>query len=253
MRMGVMRVVSASHYFHRIERDADGAWPVSLPSLDAATQAVTRERYRRIDRFVQLALLGAGTCVRDQMVRPDCGLYLASGIGPIGSNVQVQDAIQIDRKAPMPFSFVNTLGSSAAYHVAKDLGLAGEAVLVARAGGSFSAALRCAMTDIAEGVVTQVLIGAVEECILPADRQRALLRQGPEIAVAEGSHWVLLERGDAEGAAVPASALADATFDGYEARDAAELVSYVLARPFARFEIAPSRASRVEGWSLVGR
>ena len=94
------------------------------------------------------------------------------------------------------------------------------------------------MTDIAEGVVTQVLIGAVEECILPADRQRALLRQGPEIAVAEGSHWVLLERGDTEGAAVPASALADATFDGYEARDAAELVSYVLARPFARFGFA---------------
>ena len=31
---------------------------------------------------------------------------------------------------------------------------------------------------------------------------------GPEVAVAEGSHWVLLERGDAEGAAVPASALA---------------------------------------------
>lgn len=230
-----MRVVSASHYFHRIEPDADGEWPTTFPSLDAATQAVTRERYRRIDRFVQLALLGAGTCVREQVVRPDCGLYLASGIGPIGSNVQVQDAIQIDRKAPMPFSFVNTLGSSAAYHVAKDLGLAGEAVLVARAGGSFTAALRCAMTDIAAGVVTQVLIGAVEECILPADRQRALLRQGPTVAVAEGSHWMLLERGEVGGAPVSATALADATFNGYEARDAAECVAHVSARPQVRF------------------
>lgn len=125
----VMRCAAVSHYFHRLE----GAFP----PIDARLAAVTRERYRRIDRFVQLALMGASECARKHQLAPDCGLYLSSGVGPITSNVLVQEAIHRDSRMPMPFSFVNTLGSSACYHVAKELDLLGEAVLVARGSASF--------------------------------------------------------------------------------------------------------------------
>jgi hypothetical protein len=229
-----MRVLSSSHYYAPLA-DADG-----YVSLDEHVAAVTRERYRRIDRFVQLALFGAGTCAQAHAPLPTCGLYLSSGIGPIGSNVTVQDAIHRDHRVPMPFSFVNTLGSSACYHVAKDLGLTGESVLVARSGASFTAALASARADLALGIVSQVLVGAVEECMLPGDRHRALLRGDESMTIAEGSHWLLLGPDDVSGEQhedvdVEDTLVQDAMFDGYESGDAARLTAYIARHPEQHF------------------
>lgn len=225
----MMRCTAVSHYFHKLGED--------FPSLDARVNAITRERYRRIDRFVQLALLGAAECARSDVLKRDCGLYLSSGVGPIGSNVLVQDAIHRDSRMPMPFSFVNTLGSSACYHVVKELDITGEAVMVARGNASFTTALTCAYTDLASGVVSQVLVGAVEECVLPAERHIALLRLDPQTNVAEGSHWLLLERDGREGTDVNESMLADAQFDGYESRDAARIASFLTQHREQQFGI----------------
>ena len=236
----VMRCAAVSHYFHRLEGE--------FPSIDGRLAAVTRERYRRVDRFVQLTLMGAAECARKHLLARDCGLYLSSGVGPITSNVLVQDAIHRDSRMPMPFSFVNTLGSSACYHVAKELDLAGEAVMVARGGASFSAALTCAQADLESGIVSQVLVGAVEECVLPADRHRALLRMSPDVTVAEGTHWILLERYAGEIAAVEAARLDNPDFDGYESRDAARITSFVAGHDKAHFGIAmdgPGRSALV--------
>lgn len=225
-----MRCTAVSHYYQPL---AD-----TLPPLDARLSAVTRERYRRIDRFVQLTLLGAAACARQATLARDCGLYLSSGVGPLGSNVLVQDAIHRDSRMPMPFSFVNTLGSSACYHVVKELDLTSEAVMVARGGASFSTALLCAYADLASGIVSQVLVGAVEECVLPPERHRALLRFDDDVAVAEGSHWLLLELDANDGRPVPHGVLANAEFDGYESADAAQLTSYIAANSATSFGVA---------------
>lgn len=241
----MMRCTSVSHYYQRLEDD--------LPSIDGRLMAVTRERYRRIDRFVQLALMGAAECARKHTLRRDCGLYLSSGVGPIGSNVLVQDAIHRDSRMPMPFSFVNTLGSSACYHVVKELDIVGEAVMVARGSASFTTALTCAYADLVSGVVSQVLVGAVEECVLPGERHKALLRLDPSTAVAEGTHWLLLERWDASDSdIVPVSdaQLDNRDFDGYESRDAARIASYVAGHDKAQFGIAVNGPSNL---SLVAR
>ena len=79
-------IEAVSHLFHPL-RDGD-----ELPPLDARLAAVCREKYRRIDRFVQLALVGAGECVAGRALSPACGLYLSSSIGPIGSNAIVQQS-----------------------------------------------------------------------------------------------------------------------------------------------------------------
>jgi len=230
MTARVMRCAAVSHYFHRLEGE--------FPSIDGRLMAVTRERYRRIDRFVQLTLMGAAECARKHVLARDCGLYLSSGVGPITSNVLVQDAIHRDSRMPMPFGFVNTLGSSACYHVAKELDLAGEAVMVARGRASFSAALTCAQADLESGIVSQVLVGAVEECVLPADRHRALLRMGNEVTVAEGTHWILLERYEGENIAIQESRLDNPDFDGYESCDAARITSFVAGHDKTHFGIA---------------
>ena len=230
-------VEAASHLFHPL-RDGD-----ELPPLDARLAAVCREKYRRIDRFVQLALVGAGECVAGRAVQPACGLYLSSSIGPIGSNAIVQQSIHRDAKLPMPFNFVNTLGTSAGYHVAKHLDLTSEAIFVSRRGASFEAALACAVADLLSGVASQMLVAAVEECTVPLSRHRELLQLPPSCPLAEGSHWMLLARGDAPGRVVPEGELHDASFDGYESRGAARLTSFVQRHADQRFGLTWSLAA----------
>lgn len=234
----VMRCVSAGHYFHRLGE--------SFPSIEARVNAITRERYRRIDRFVQLSLLGAAECVNGRQLDASCALYLSSGVGPIGSNVLVQDAIHRDSRLPMPFNFVNTLGSSACYHLVKELNLTGEAVMVARGQESFTAALVSAYADLLSGVTEQILVGAVEECVLPGDRHRSLLRLDASAAVAEGSHWLLLERDHRDGTAVAESLLRDPQFDGYESRDAALITSLVSSHPEMEFGVRVSGPDSIQ-------
>lgn len=225
----MIRIVAASHFFHRPHDDEP------LTELDERVAAVTSEHYRRTDRFVQLALLGAGECAAGHELGSDCGLYMSSGVGPIGSNMLVQNAIQQAHQLPMPFNFVNTLGSSACYHVCKNLDITGEVALVARGGGSFSAALACAVADLISHVASRALVGAVEECIVPSARHRAVLRVGREITPAEGSHWLLIERGDASGAIVEDAQLDDSDYDGYDSRDASRLTGFLCRQPGTRF------------------
>jgi hypothetical protein len=185
-----MKLLSQSHYVHGV-REGE-----ALPSLEARLTPLCRERFRRIDRFIQLALLGSAECVQNQNLAPDCGLYISSGIGPVGNNIVVQETLWKQKKVPMPFNFVNTLGSSAGYYVAKNLGLSGQSLFISRRHGSLEAALQCAQVDLELGVLKQALVGVVEECTLPLKQHRQRLELEDGAAVAEGTEWLLLEKGE---------------------------------------------------------
>ncbi len=147
----------------------------------------------------------------------------------------------------MPFNFVNTLGSSAGYYVGKNLGLTGESTFVSRRGSAFAAALACAVADLSSGVASQALVGAIEECLLPPRRFSQLLALPGGRVTAEGSHWLLLAPSEDSGAAVPRETIETGEFDGYEARGAAELASFILRNPAQRMgsrsRTAPMRGS----------
>ncbi len=240
----MIAIQGAGHYFHVI-RDGE-----SLPSLESRLRAVCRERFRRVDRLIELALLGSGECVAGKTLALDCGLYISSGIGPIGSNVVVRDAVSRDGRLPMPFDFVNTLGSSAGYYVGKNLGLTGESIFVSRRASAFGAALACAAADIASGVVSQALVGAIEECVLPVARFRELVGLSADAVAAEGSHWLLLASDAEAKPPVTVEELDASEFDGYESRDAAALVSFVLRNPSARLGLSFTNggAARLESF-----
>lgn len=183
----MIRVTAASHYLHPV-RDGE-----ALPSLDAALQPLCREHFRRIDRFIQLALLGSAQCVAGRHIAPDCGLYLGSGLGPMGNNIDTQQQLIRDRLIPKPFNFINTLGNSAGYYVAKNLGLSGQNLFISRRRASFAAVLEAAWVDLECGATRQALLGVVEEVTLPLAEHRRRQDLPADIAVAEGSHWLLLE------------------------------------------------------------
>ena len=183
-----LKVVSAGHYLHIMQEGE------ALPDLAPALKQVCRERPRRVDRFIELALLGSGQCVAGRTLRPDCGIYLGSGFGPVGTNVAVQEQLFRDRECPKPFDFMNLLGASAGFHVAKNLGLAGPNLFISRRGASLEAAFASAQADMRLGIVSQALLGVVEEVTLPLVQHRQRHKLPADTPVAERSHWLLLEK-----------------------------------------------------------
>jgi len=184
----LIRVTSVGHVLNALQ---DG---VAAPSLDAELKQVCREHLRRIDRFIQLALLGSGRCAVGHTLATDCGLYLGSGLGPMSGIIATQQQLIHNHELPKPFDFINTLGNSAGYYVAKNLQLSGQNVFISRRGASLQALLAAALTDLDVGVVRQALVGVVEEATLPLAEHRRRQGLAADAAVAEGSHWLLLEK-----------------------------------------------------------
>jgi len=199
----MIRVVSTAQVSNPMQNGAP------LPSLAAELKQVCREHFRRVDRFIELAVLGSGRCAGGHMLDPDCGLYLGSGLGTMTSTILSQEQLLRDREVPTPFNFINTLGNSAGYYVAKNLRLTGQNLFISRRGASLPAALTAAWLDLELGVVRQALVGVVEEATLPLEEHRH--RQGlpADTAVAEGSHWLLLEKGAGSGRSFRAQHLTD--------------------------------------------
>ena len=183
------RILATGNYFQPLDDTQ------ALPPLATALAEVCRRRYRRLDRFVQLALLGTGRCARMHAPDARCGLYLGSSQGPLSSNIQVQQAVIAQDVLPTPFSFVNTLGSSAGFYVADNLGLQAHALCISRTHASLEATMATALVDLETGVVDQALVGLVEEAAPPFDAHRRRLGVAPDRTLAEGSHWWLLQRG----------------------------------------------------------
>ncbi|HSC47122.1 MAG TPA: beta-ketoacyl synthase N-terminal-like domain-containing protein, partial [Gammaproteobacteria bacterium] len=189
----MIRVLSTGAYLQPL---SDGE---PLPALKEALHKAGSQAFRRVDRFIQLALLGSARCAAGRSLRTDCGVYLGSGYGPLGENIATQEQLIREREIPMPFDFINTLGNTAGFHVAKNFALQSPNVFVSRRGASFEAVLAAAFADLTLGVVTQALVGIVEEATLPLAEHRRRLGLVDGVPLAEGSHWLLLEAG-ADGA-----------------------------------------------------
>jgi len=173
-------------------------------ALGAAREAVThedlrplladvcRERFRRIDRFTQLALLGSARCVQGRELPANTGLYISSGFGSIANTINVQQQIFVEYRVPKPLNFINTLSNSAGYYVARNLGLQARNQFVGRDVAPLEAALQLAMLDLELGNVEQALVGVVDEVSLPLDEHARRLGVDADVVLAEGSHWFLL-------------------------------------------------------------
>lgn len=180
----------------RIRAAAGLGWRIdgALPSLRDAVKEATGVSLRRVNRPIQLALIGAVRCARDVALEPACGLYLASGQGALQDSVDVFTQMFVDGQAPKPISFVNTLSNTSCFYVAKTLGLSGPNQFVSSSALPFESALSLALLDLARGRIAQALVGGVDECVLPLADHRKRLRTPDDAPLGEGSHWLCLER-----------------------------------------------------------
>jgi hypothetical protein len=166
----------------------------SLPELKDLVVDAVGQPMRRISRFIQLALIGAGRCTRGTQLPKDTAVYLASGRGDLEITIDVMTHVFRDGQAPKPLSFVNTVSNSAAFYVAKSLQLESRSAFVSSRYLAFEDALQLALIDFQLGVTNSALIGAVDNTVLPLDAHRERLELDVNTPLADGSHWLWFTR-----------------------------------------------------------
>ncbi|MBI1358769.1 MAG: hypothetical protein GC155_00625 [Alphaproteobacteria bacterium] len=169
----------------------------ALPELGPLVKQTLGAQVRRVGRFVQLALIGAARCVGQRQLPATTGVYLTSGRGDMEVTADVMEQLFRDGQAPRPLSFINTVSNSACFYIAKQFGLRGRSAFVCNRYFSFESALQLAMLDMEAGVSTSALVGSTDIVLAPLDVHRKRLRLAEGTPVAEGSHWLWLEAGDA--------------------------------------------------------
>ncbi len=182
----MLDVLSLGDYYAPINDEA------GLPDLRSEVNAICGERFRRIDRFIQLCLLGAARCTQTVELDESTGLYIGSRFAAICNTIKVQQQMFVNGQIPKPANFINTLSNSAGYYVARNLKLEGKNIFVSRANASLEAALALARLDLENGTIKQALIGVVDEGG-PVQVHHCQRMGIPEdTALAEGSHWFLV-------------------------------------------------------------
>ncbi len=184
----MFEVLASGQYYAAIAGGGAG----ELEDLKPLLAEVCRQRFRRIDRFTQLALLGSARCIGDRELPAATGLYISSGYGSIANTVKVQRQIMVDSGVPKPADFINTLSNSAGFYVARNLGLQSRNQFVGRDEAPLEAALQIATLDLAVGNVEQALVGVVDEIATPVEEHARRLGVAATVPLAEGSHWFLL-------------------------------------------------------------
>lgn len=185
----MFELLATGEYYANLGTASDA---IVLEDLRPLLAGVCRERFRRIDRFTQLSLIGSGRCTQGIELPASTGLYISSGFGSIANTATVQQQIFVDRRVPKPLNFINTLSNSAGYYVARNLDLHSRNQFVGRDAAPTEAALQLATLDLALGNVECALVGVVDEASAPFEEHAQRLGVGNDVALAEGSHWFLL-------------------------------------------------------------
>jgi hypothetical protein len=166
------------------------------PPLKFLMQEAAGTPVRRVGRFVQLALIGAKRCVGGRALPTTTATYFTSARGDLGVTLDVLVHMCRDGQSPSPFAFINTVGNSACFHVAKCFGLSGRSQFVTSRYAPLEAALRLAALDMAEGGVTMALCGSTDICTSPLAEHRERIGVPADTPLGEASHWLLLAAGD---------------------------------------------------------
>jgi hypothetical protein len=162
----------------------------TLPDLKASMIEATGESVRRIGRFIQLALIGAGRCARGLGAPPQTAVYLSSGRGDLETTVDVMTALFRDGLTPKPLSFVNTVSNAACFYVARGLKLQGRSNFVCNRYFAFESVLQLALLDLGIGIVDSALVGSVDVAMTPLPEHRRRLQLSADTPIGEGSHWL---------------------------------------------------------------
>jgi hypothetical protein len=165
-----------------------GDGPVALgPLLEEATGG---QRFRRINRLIERALIGAQRCRHQDEVTWAEGqqIVIGSGQGNIADPTARLESVVGRGQPPMPFQFINLAGNMAGFYLAQSLGAESANTTVSQLEFPVEAALQVAAEEHYR--FGSVLVGAVDELAWPLEDHRVRLGCQGDAVVGEGSHWL---------------------------------------------------------------
>ncbi len=165
----------------------------TVPDLKAELKALSGKVYRRIDHFIQLAIIGAHKSAQGHTLSPDTAIFMTSGQGNIAVFDRVRDQRYIHKLLPKPVDFINLLSNSAGFYVASHLGLQGKNLFLAHQNFPVQMTMLAAQNDLKLGKQKCVLVGGVDEWISKQDLSKKLLGVDETTVLGEGSNWMLLD------------------------------------------------------------
>lgn len=176
-------IVATGAYCENIDAD-------ELPVLRPLVKEASGRSVRRIGRFIELALIGAGRAAVQKL--DHTAVYLSSGRGDIEVTVNVLNSLYYQNQAPRPLTFINTVSNAATFYVAQCLGLQGASSFITSRYFSLEMGLKSACFDLSRGQIESALVGAVDIVSLPLSTHRQRLGITATTPVAEASHWLQL-------------------------------------------------------------
>lgn len=193
------------------------AWGAVLPEpfgrlpedLEPLSGPLVGRRFRKIGRFIKLALCGAATAVKRAglTLPPDrTGVVFGTGIGNAPDMAGFCEATLggPTEMFPSPIQFANAIGNSGAFYIAEAFQLTGPVLALSQEDVSFECALVAARDMLWAGDVDYALVGGADVWFgdEAAQRQRMNLPEALPVRYSEGSGWVLLERRSADSRAL---------------------------------------------------
>ena len=157
----------------------------------------TNENFRRVSRFILLALLGARQCINAHTLDGETAIYLTTEHGNLGETADVLDEIYAVSSLPKPYGFINTMSGTAAFYLARNLGIRGRNITMSSQHLSFERGLELLKVDFAGGVATSALIGGVDDASLSRTSMEDHTDRGWRMV--NGSGWFYVRR-DRDGA-----------------------------------------------------
>ena len=168
----------------------------NLKVLETEVRQRTGLYFRRVNRFILLALAGAHQCVADQATGPDTAVCLTTENGTVGDTETTLGQLFHDRSYPKPYNFINTMSNTAAFYIAQSLKLQSRNITLSATQFAFERGLELMRTDLRCGSAENALVGGVDEALFSEEDLQS--RFGGRLV--DGSAWIYLSM-DKRGAA----------------------------------------------------
>lgn len=150
------------------------------------------KKFRRVNRFIVLALASVHRLDDITHIAPDTSLYLGTKHGCATDSFGMLTQMYKDELIPLPFTFINTSANMGGFYVAQTLGLSGENYTFSQPWGSFEKAFSLAYRDIGSGRNENALAGCCDEAVFPLDESRRSMKMADDEELLEGGCWMHL-------------------------------------------------------------
>ena len=161
-----------------------------LPHLKPTVFSSTGKHVRRVTRFIELALIGAGRAASN--LPKSSSVYLSSARGDMGVTIEALNRIYLEQQIPGPRNFINSVSNAACFNIANALELDSASYFITNRYLSLESVLHIACLDLLSGDTDSALVGVVDCVTLPLSEHRIRLSLPADTPLAEGSHWLQL-------------------------------------------------------------